>query len=111
MLSAGGTKKTMISGFFALLVLCLVGATAALFGLSVAIVYNLVAGVVVGALARLVLPGEEKMNLLSTLLVGMAGGAGAHLLGRAIHFGPIIQLAVAVGLAAGLITALGLRQR
>lgn len=91
------------------LVLLLVGAAALLFGLTMSIVYNLVAGLVVGALARLVLPGEEKIGLLGTALVGMAGGAGGHLVGRALHAGQLVQLGLSVALAAVLLSVLGFR--
>lgn len=91
------------------LLLMLVGLASLLFGLTMSIVYNLLVGLAVGALARLVLPGEEKIGLLGTALIGMAAGAGGHMLGRALHVGQLIELVISVALAAGLLTALGFR--
>ena len=45
----------------------------------------IVAGLVIGALARLIKPGRQNLSLLATLLIGLAGsvigGAIANLLG------------------------------
>ncbi|MGY1650252.1 GlsB/YeaQ/YmgE family stress response membrane protein [Geodermatophilus sp. SYSU D01119] len=45
----------------------------------------LVAGLVIGALARLVTPGRQRLGILATLLLGLAGsvigGTVANLLG------------------------------
>ena len=45
----------------------------------------IVAGLVIGALARLIKPGRQRLGLLATLLVGVVasviGGAVANLLG------------------------------
>jgi uncharacterized membrane protein YeaQ/YmgE (transglycosylase-associated protein family) len=95
----------------AVLLLLVLGAVALLFGLTFSLVYNLVIGLVVGALARLVLPGEEKIGLLGTALIGMAGGAGGHLLGRALHLGELLSFGISVALAAGLLTVLGFRAK
>ena len=91
-----------IAGAGLLLVLLVIGAE--LFGLSLSILYHLAVGLVVGAVARLVLPGEEKIGLLGTALIGMAGGAGGHLVGRALHLGELLQLGVSIALAATLLT-------
>ena len=90
-------------------VVLLMIAAVGLFGVSISLVYSLISGLVVGALARLVLPGEEKIGWLGTALIGMAGGVGGNVIGNALHLGQVLQLGVSVALAAGLLTALGYR--
>ena len=46
-----------------------------------------VGGLIIGALARLALPGKDPMSLLQTMLVGIAGSFAAGLLVR-LFFGP-----------------------
>jgi uncharacterized membrane protein YeaQ/YmgE (transglycosylase-associated protein family) len=41
-----------------------------------------VAGLVVGAVARFVLPGEQKMGWIMTCLLGVAGSLGAGFIGQ-----------------------------
>ena len=66
---------------------------------------GLLAGVIVGPLARLVLPGDQNMSLIMTILVGAVGAIGGGLLYVAFGGGEtagidwtrlIIQVAVAV---------------
>ncbi|HET9530714.1 MAG TPA: GlsB/YeaQ/YmgE family stress response membrane protein [Blastocatellia bacterium] len=47
----------------------------------------LVVGLVVGALARLIMPGRDEMGCLMTALLGIAGGVVGGLVGSLI-FGP-----------------------
>ncbi len=51
----------------------------------------IVFGFVVGLIARAVMPGEQKMGLVKTTLLGVGGsfvgGAIAHLLFHRAHFG------------------------
>ena len=46
-----------------------------------------VTGIVVGALARLALPGRDPMSLLQTMLVGIAGSFVAGLVATALFDG------------------------
>lgn len=41
---------------------------------------GLLAGVIIGPLARLVLPGDQNMSLIMTILVGAVGAIGGGLL-------------------------------
>ncbi len=44
----------------------------------------LVVGLIVGALARLIMPGRDQMGCLATALLGIAGSIVGGLIGRAI---------------------------
>ena len=81
-----------------------------IFGLSVSILYNLALGLLIGGLARFVLPGREKIGLLGTALIGTAGGAIGGLLGKTLHVGQFLELGLSVAVAAGLLTAFGFRE-
>jgi uncharacterized membrane protein YeaQ/YmgE (transglycosylase-associated protein family) len=45
---------------------------------------TLVIGLIVGALARWVMPGEQKMGWFMTMLLGIAGSVLAGVIGRAL---------------------------
>lgn len=92
-----------------LLTTVVIGAT--LFGVTLSLFSHLVSGLIVGALARLVLPGRETVGLLGTSLVGLAGGAIGGFAGRALRVGQLMELVLSVAAAAVLLTALGLRER
>ena len=53
------------------------------------IIMALVIGLIVGALAKLVMPGRDPGGILVTALLGVAGSIVAFLIGRAIGwYGP-----------------------
>ena len=81
------------------------------FGLSISIFYYLAVGLVVGALARVVLPGRENIGWFGTAIVGIAGGSIGGILGNALNVGSILELVLSVAAAAGLLTVLGFREK
>ncbi len=48
------------------------------------IVHWIIVGLIVGALGRFVLPGEQKMGWIMTCLLGIAGSFVAGLVGQAL---------------------------
>lgn len=44
----------------------------------------IITGLIVGALARLIIPGRQKMGILMTILVGIAGSLLGGFVGQAI---------------------------
>ncbi|WP_299053815.1 hypothetical protein [uncultured Nocardioides sp.] len=54
----------------------------------------LVAGLIIGALARLIKPGKQNLSILWTLLLGIAGSVIGGLIASAIGSGSIGELNV-----------------
>jgi uncharacterized membrane protein YeaQ/YmgE (transglycosylase-associated protein family) len=52
----------------------------------------LVAGLIIGALARLLVPGRQKIGLLWTLVLGVVGSVVGGTLANAIGAGSIFEL-------------------
>ena len=48
------------------------------------IIWSLIVGLVVGAIAKLVMPGRDPGGIFVTMLLGIAGSVVAGLLGRAL---------------------------
>ena len=71
-----------------------------LIGLAFSLLWLVVTGLVVGALGRLVLPGQQNVSLLATALVGIAASLLGGILGDVFDVGRIIQFLLAVALAA-----------
>jgi len=60
---------------------------------------TIVVGLVVGAIARFLMPGEQKMGWILTILLGIGGSLGAAFIGQALGM-------YAVGQPAGWIASL-----
>jgi uncharacterized membrane protein YeaQ/YmgE (transglycosylase-associated protein family) len=69
------------------------------------IVWGLVAGIIIGPLARLVLPGKQNISMMMTILIGAVGAIAGGFIADAIDVGETsgidwIKLAIQVGVAA-----------
>lgn len=62
-------------------------------------------GLIVGLVARALMPGRQSMGLLATTLIGVAGSFVGGLIGNVIYGGPIFELHSA-GLIGSIIGAL-----
>jgi uncharacterized membrane protein YeaQ/YmgE (transglycosylase-associated protein family) len=67
----------------------------------------IVAGLIIGALARLLMPGRQKIGLLWTLLLGLAGSVIGGTLANLIGTGDIMELNV-IGFIVAVVCAVGL---
>ncbi len=50
------------------------------------ILWTLLIGLVVGAIAKLIMPGKDPGGIIITILLGIAGAFLAGFLGRAMHW-------------------------
>jgi uncharacterized membrane protein YeaQ/YmgE (transglycosylase-associated protein family) len=64
----------------------------------------LVAGLIIGLLARLLLPGRQKIGLLWTLLLGVIGSLIGGTIANALNTGNIWELNV-IGFVAAVVTS------
>jgi uncharacterized membrane protein YeaQ/YmgE (transglycosylase-associated protein family) len=83
----------------------------AVVGLAFKLVWWALLGLLIGALARLVLPGRQAIGWLLTAGVGIAGALLGGIIADALGIGAVLQFVVAVLVAAGLIAALAGRRR
>ena len=68
------------------------------------IIWTLLVGLVVGALAKLIMPGRDPGGVLVTMLIGIAGAFVAGFLGRA--FGWYTEVGDAPGIIASVVGAM-----
>ncbi|GAW50139.1 MULTISPECIES: GlsB/YeaQ/YmgE family stress response membrane protein [unclassified Nocardioides] len=64
----------------------------------------LIAGLIIGALARLIKPGKQNLSILMTLLLGIAGSVIGGIIASAIGTGDIGELNV-IGFVVAVIAA------
>jgi uncharacterized membrane protein YeaQ/YmgE (transglycosylase-associated protein family) len=64
------------------------------------LVTTILIGLVVGALARLVVPGRNPIGFLATVACGLAGSILGGAVGRAIHHGRFVTILAEIGVAA-----------
>lgn len=63
-----------------------------------------IVGIIIGGLARLVLPGRQNISVLATVLLGWIGSVVGGLIGyHVIHTGRILTVLLEIGVAAALI--------
>ena len=67
----------------------------------------LVAGLIIGLLARLLLPGKQKIGLLWTLVLGVLGSVIGGTIAAAIDTGDVMELNF-IGFVAAVVSAVGL---
>ena len=80
-------------------------------GLALKLFWWALIGLVIGALARLVLPGKQSIGLLWTVLAGIAASLLGGIVAHVLDLGGFLQFVVAVALAAGLVALLSGSQR
>jgi uncharacterized membrane protein YeaQ/YmgE (transglycosylase-associated protein family) len=64
------------------------------------ILWFIIIGAVIGALARLLIPGRNPIGLLMTILVGIAGASLGGVVAHALGAGALVAFVIAVVIAA-----------
>jgi uncharacterized membrane protein YeaQ/YmgE (transglycosylase-associated protein family) len=67
------------------------------------IVWYIVIGLIVGVLARLVVPGRNPIGLLMTILVGIVGAIAGGVIAHALGLGAVLTFIIALAVAAMLV--------
>lgn len=75
------------------------------------IVTAIIIGALIGALARLIVPGPQAMGILLTIGIGIVGAVVGGLIGGALGFGAILTFLVEVGVAVLLVWLVAGRSR
>jgi len=70
------------------------------------IVTFIIVGLIVGALARLVVPGRNPIGIGMTILLGIVGALVGGIIGHALGAGWLITLVLEVAVAAALVYAI-----
>ncbi len=77
------------------------------FGAVLHLIGYLVVGLIIGALGRMLLPGQQEIGLLATALYGIAGSiAGGLVADRILHSGSLVRLGTSVLCSAVLVALL-----
>ena len=76
-------------------------------GLALKLLWWALLGLLIGALARLVLPGKQAIGWLATAGAGVAGALLGGIIADALDWGGLLQFILAVAVAAALIALLG----
>jgi len=82
----------------------------AVVGLVFKLLWFVLIGLIIGALARLVLPGAQQIGLLATALCGIGGSLLGGIIASAFDLGTILSFLVSLGVAAALIVLVEGRQ-
>lgn len=82
----------------------------ALVGLVFKLLWFALVGLVIGALARLVLPGQQNLGLLATSLYGIGGSLLGGIVADVLDLGTILGFLTAVVVAACLIVVVERRR-
>ena len=83
----------------------------AVIGFTLNLLWWALIGLVIGALARLVLPGTQAIGWLWTILAGVAGALLGGVIADALDVGSILQFLIAIAVAAILILLFAGRRR
>jgi uncharacterized membrane protein YeaQ/YmgE (transglycosylase-associated protein family) len=71
--------------------------------LLILVVVGAVSGLIIGGIARFLLPGPDPMSWLRTILFGIGGSFVGGIVGRLLNVPQALDLLLAVACAAGLI--------
>jgi uncharacterized membrane protein YeaQ/YmgE (transglycosylase-associated protein family) len=96
---------TILLIILAIVVLLIVGW--AVVGLALKLLWWALLGLIIGALARLILPGRQEIGWLATAGAGIAGALLGGIIANALDLGGLLQFIVAVAAAAAVIALLG----
>jgi uncharacterized membrane protein YeaQ/YmgE (transglycosylase-associated protein family) len=77
----------------------------AVLGLALELLWWALVGLVIGLLARLILPGSRPIGWLGTIAAGIGGALLGGIVADAFDLGGVLQFVVAVLVAAALIAA------
>jgi uncharacterized membrane protein YeaQ/YmgE (transglycosylase-associated protein family) len=102
------TSMVIVIVLLAVILAFLIGI--AVVGLVFKLLWFVLIGLVIGALARLVLPGAQQIGVLGTALCGIGGSLLGGIIASAFDLGTILSFLVSLAAAAVLIAVVEGRQ-
>ena len=96
---------TLLIVLVALVLMVLLGV--AVVGIALKLLWWALVGLAIGALARLVIPGGQAIGWLGTIAAWILGALVGGVIGDALDGSWVLELALAVGIAALAIVAFG----
>lgn len=75
------------------------------------IIWFIIIGAIVGALARLIVPGPNPMGIILTILIGIAGAVVGGVIANALGAGSIIAFILSIVVAAVVVALVSGRGR
>jgi uncharacterized membrane protein YeaQ/YmgE (transglycosylase-associated protein family) len=75
------------------------------------LITTLIVGLIVGAIARFIMPGEQKMGWIMTMLLGIGGSFAAGFVGQALGLYQVGQPAGWIGSIVGALVLLFVVQK
>jgi|ERR687885_332468 uncharacterized membrane protein YeaQ/YmgE (transglycosylase-associated protein family) len=99
----------LVGVLVAIIALLVIGAL--VIGLVFKLVWWVIVGLVIGALARLILPGEQHIGLLATAGSGIAGALLGGVIAHVVGVGNILQFVFALVAAAIIVSVLSASER
>lgn len=73
-------------------------------------IWTLISGLVIGALAKFVMPGDDPGGIIITILLGIAGSWIGGMVSGLIGFGDGLVMSLALGVAGAVALLFGYRQ-
>lgn len=64
------------------------------------LISTFIVGLVIGALARLIVPGAQPISILATVLLGLVGSVVGTIIGHAVGVGHVATILLEIGVAA-----------
>ncbi len=74
------------------------------------LIWTLLSGLVIGALAKFVMPGDDPGGIIITILLGVAGSWIGSLVSGFIGFGDGLVMSIVLGVAGAVALLAGYRQ-
>jgi uncharacterized membrane protein YeaQ/YmgE (transglycosylase-associated protein family) len=109
--TASGNAPTMTILVALLVIIALLVLGGAALGLLANVLWLALVGLVIGAVARVLVRDTGGMSILATILAGIVGSLGGGLLAAALHVGGLVEFLLAVAIAAAVVMLVAGRTR
>jgi uncharacterized membrane protein YeaQ/YmgE (transglycosylase-associated protein family) len=101
--------EVVLIAIVAVVVLIIVGALVV--GLVLKLLWWALIGLVLGALARAILPGKQQISVIATAGAGIAAALLGGIIGHIVGVGNVVQFLIAAGVAVIIVAVLASSER